>query len=116
MEQRDRLWQEEKLEVLAEVQRLKAEAGRMVAILAMEVEEEEEMLSEERKRTLQQEVESLKMVVEMKSADFKQLKGRQDEMEKELEEMDITKNELIKMRAKVEDLQDQLDQKNEKEK
>ena len=37
IDQRERQWREEKQEVLAEVQRLKAEAGRMVAILAMEV-------------------------------------------------------------------------------
>ena len=37
MEERDRRWQEEKQEILAEVQRLKAEASRMVSILALEV-------------------------------------------------------------------------------
>merc|ERR1719158_1990129 len=36
--ERERSWQEERGEVLAEVQRLKAEASRMVAILAMEAE------------------------------------------------------------------------------
>merc|ERR1719402_1053988 len=40
VEGRERQWQEERAEVLAEVQRLKAEASRMVAILAMEAEEE----------------------------------------------------------------------------
>ena len=54
VEEREGRWQEERGEVLQEVQRLKAEAGRMVAILAMEAEEEN--ISEERKLSLGQEV------------------------------------------------------------
>ena len=54
MEEREERWQQERREVLAEVQRLKEEAGRMVAILAMEAEEEN--LSQEKKISLGQEV------------------------------------------------------------
>ena len=54
VEEREERWQQERREVLAEVQRLKEEAGRMVAILAMEAEEEN--LSQEKKISLGQEV------------------------------------------------------------
>jgi colicin import membrane protein len=60
VEEREGRWQEERGEVLQEVQRLKAEAGRMVAILAMEAEEEN--ISEERKLSLGQEVGKVKQI------------------------------------------------------
>jgi len=63
VEERENRWQEDRAEVLAEVQRLKAEASRMVAILAMEAEEEN--LTEERRLSLGQEVYSLQLVVEI---------------------------------------------------
>ena len=50
----DQAWQGERADVLKEVQILKAEATRMVKILAMEY--QEETLSEDKKRSLSQEV------------------------------------------------------------
>ena len=55
VEAREKSWQEEKAIVLEEVQLLKAEATRMVKILAMEFEEEDH-LTEDKKRSLGQEV------------------------------------------------------------
>ena len=52
MEAREQAWQDEKADILKEVQRLKAEATRMVKMLAMEYEEEN--ISEDRKRSLNQ--------------------------------------------------------------
>jgi len=53
VEAREKSWQEEKAIVLEEVQLLKAEATRMVKILAMEFEEEDH-LTEDKKRSLGQ--------------------------------------------------------------
>merc|ERR1719295_1780480 len=72
VEGREQQWQEERSEVLAEVQRLKSEASRMVAILAMEAEEEN--LSEEKKLSLGQEVYSLQLVVEMRTGEVRNLR------------------------------------------
>ena len=65
--EREQVWQDERAEVLREVQRLKAEASKMVNILAMEYEEEN--LSEDQKRSLSQEVYSLQLVVEMRTGE-----------------------------------------------
>ena len=62
---REQAWQDERADVLKEVQRLKAEATRMVKILAMEYEEDN--LSEDKKISLSQEVYSLQLVVEMRT-------------------------------------------------
>ena len=105
MESRDLAWQEEKQEILAEVQRLKEEASRMVAILTMEAEDE---MGEEKKRSLQQEVESLQLVVEMRTAEVKRLRDQQAKMERQLEEFEVTREQLRTMKARVEDLQEQL--------
>merc|ERR1719500_1441900 len=72
VEGREQQWQEERAEVLAEGQRLKAEAARMVAILAMETEEEN--LSEEKKLSLGQEVYSLQLVVDMRTGEVRNLR------------------------------------------
>ena len=72
IQERDQAWQEEKADVLKEVQRLKAEATRMVKILAMEYEEEN--LSEDKKISLSQEVYSLQLVVEMRSGEGRNLR------------------------------------------
>lgn len=87
---RDLAWQEDKQEILAEVQRLKEEASRMVAILTMEAEDE---MGEEKKRSLQQEVESLQLVVEMRTAEVKRLRDQQAKMERQLEEFGHSKEQ-----------------------
>merc|ERR1719220_2378807 len=86
VEGREQQWQEERAEGLAEVQRLKAEAARMVAILAMETEEEN--LSEERKLSLGQEVYSLQLVVEMRSTEVRSLRQQLALATQQLEELD----------------------------
>merc|ERR1719458_1389532 len=88
VEDREQRWQEERAEVLSEVQRLKAEASRMVAILAMEAEEEN--LSDEKRLSLGQEVYSLQ----------------------QLEEMESTKSQLEKANARLDDLQARVNAKN----
>jgi len=53
IENREKVWQDERADILKEVQRLKAEATRMVKILALEYEEDDN-IREEKKRSLSQ--------------------------------------------------------------
>merc|ERR1719187_303726 len=110
VEDREQRWQEERAEVLAEVQRLKAEASRMVAILAMEAEEEN--LTEEKRLSLGQEVYSLQLVVEMRSTEVRNLRQQLALANQQLEEMESTKGQLEKANARLDDLQAQVDAKN----
>ena len=72
IEERDQAWQDERADVLKEVQRLKSEATKMIKILAMEYEEDN--LSEERKGILRQEVYSLQLVIEMRTGELRNLR------------------------------------------
>merc|ERR550525_1914398 len=114
VEGRERQWQEERAEVLAEVQRLKAEASRMVAILAMEAEEEN--LSEEKKLSLGQEVYSLQLVVDMRTGEVRSLRQQLAVANQQLESMDSLKSQLEKANARLDDLQAQVMNKNAIEK
>merc|ERR1719220_1153692 len=114
VEGREQQWQEERAEVLAEVQRLKAEASRMVAILAMETEEEN--LSEERKLSLGQEVYSLQLVVDMRSGEVRNLRQQLAVANQQLECMDSLRGQLDKANARLDDLQAQVFNKNAIEK
>merc|ERR1711915_778669 len=113
VETREKAWREEKDEVLKEVQRLKAEASKMVKILAMEY--EEEYLSEEKKRSLTQEVYSLQLVVEMRTGETRSLKDQLAMATRKLEDAQEQQEKLRTMTAKVEDLEEQLRQKNVEE-
>merc|ERR550525_679451 len=110
VEERENRWQEERAEVLAEVQRLKAEASRMVAILAMEAEEEN--LTEEKRLSLGQEVYSLQLVVEMRGGEVRSLRQQLALANQQLEEMEKTKSQLEKANARLDDLQAQVNAKN----
>lgn len=111
---KDEAWKKEKMEVFGEIQRLKDEANRFIAILSAE-DESDEHLSPERKQTLTREVESLQLVVEMRTQEVHRLREEQAKHLAKLEELDTTKESLAKMKAKVEDLQAQLARKNESE-
>ena len=113
VEKRELEWQEEKADILKEVQRLKAEASKMVAILAEEYEEEN--LSEEKKRSLSAEVYSLQLVVEMRTGEVKTLRSKLANMTHQLETAANTQTKLDKAQARVEDLEEQLKQKVELE-
>ena len=113
IEAREESWNEEKDDIIREVQRLKAEASRMVSILAEEYEEEN--MSEERKRSLSAEVYSLQLVVEMRSGEVRSLRDKMAEMTHQLERAANTQSQLDKAQARVEDLQEQLRQKTELE-
>ena len=65
IEHREMSWQRERANFLNEVQGLKAEATRMVKILAMDY--EREPCGEDKRRGLSQEVYSLQLVVEMRT-------------------------------------------------
>jgi hypothetical protein len=106
IEERDQAWHDEKAEVLKEVQRLKAEATRMVKILAMEYEEEN--LSEDKKRSLSQEVYSLQLVVEMRTGEVRNLREHLVRATQKLEQAEIVKEKLRKATARMEDLEEQL--------
>lgn len=114
VQERETAWQEERQEVLQEVQRLKAEAGKMVAILAMEAEEEN--LSEEKKLSLGQEVYSLQLVVEMRTAEVRTLRQKLAQAEQQLDELEETKSKLQKATARLDDLQAQVNAKDRLEK
>merc|ERR1719450_283771 len=113
IEEREHAWQEEKDDILREIQRLKAEASKMVAILAEEYEEEN--LSEEKKRSLSAEVYSLELVVEMRTGEVKTLRSKLGNMTHQLETAANTQAKLDKAQARVEDLEEQLKQKVELE-
>ena len=106
IEEREHAWQEEKDDILREIQRLKAEASKMVAILAEEYEEEN--LSEEKKRSLSAEVYSLQLVVEMRTGEVKTLRSKLGNMTHQLETAANTQAKLDKAQARVEDLEEQL--------
>ena len=103
LQARDKAWQDERADVLEEVQRLKAEATKMVKILAMEYEEEH--LSEERRHMLNQEVYSLQLVVEMRTKEVKGLRNQLSVVMRELEESKAAQTELRMETEKLEELE-----------
>jgi len=109
---REQAWQEERADVLKEVQRLKAEASRMVKILAMEYEDEEN-LSEDRKRSLSQEVYSLQLVVEMRTGEVRNLREQMVRAMQQQEQAMMDREKLRKVTARMEDLEEQLRMKSE---
>ena len=105
-EEREQAWQDEKADILEEVQRLKAEVTRMVRILAMEYELEN--LSEDKKRSLSQEVYSLQLVVEMRTGEGRNLREQLARARQKLEHAEIVKEKLRKSTSRMEDLEEQL--------
>jgi len=112
IENREKVWQEERADILKEVQRLKAEATRMVKILALEYEEDDN-ISEEKKRSLSQEVYSLQLVVEMRTGEVRNMREQMAKATQQLEQADIDKQRLKKVTARMEDLEEQLRIKNQ---
>ena len=106
IEEREQAWKDEKDDVLKEVQRLKAEATRMVKILAMEYEGDN--LSEDKRRSLSQEVYSLQLVVEMRTGEARNLREQLNRATQQLEEAEVTKDKLEKATLRLEDLTEQL--------
>ena len=111
--EREENWQEEKADVLREVQRLKAEASKMVQVLALEYEEEN--MSEEKKRSLSAEVYSLQLVVEMRTGEVRSLRDQLASLTHQLDLMEGVQVKLDKANARIEDLQEQLKLKVESE-
>ena len=107
VEAREKSWQEEKATVIEEVQVLKAEATRMVKILAMEFEEDDH-LTEDKRRSLSQEVYSLQLVVEMKTEEVKSLRKQLDRNTQLLEQAEKDKEIWRKVKIRMEDLEEQL--------
>ena len=106
IKERDEAWQDERADVLEEVQRLKAEATKMIKILAMEYEEDN--LSEERRGILSQEAYSLQLVVEMRTKEVRSLKEQLSKVTQELEQADILKEKLREEKGKMENLEQQI--------
>ena len=104
--EREENWQEEKADVLREVQRLKAEASKMVQVLALEYEEEN--MSEEKKRSLSAEVYSLQLVVEMRTGEVRSLRDQLAGLTHQLELLEGVQTKLDKANNRIEDLQEQL--------
>jgi len=113
VEKRELEWQEEKADILEEVQRLKAEANKMIQIFAEDYEEEN--LSEEKKRSLSAEVYSLQLVVEMRTGEVRSLREKLGIVTHQMESQAVTQSQLDKAMARIEDLEEQLKQKVVKE-
>ena len=113
IEEREQTWQDERAEVVKEVQTLKAEATKMVEILAMEYEEEN--LSEDKKKSLSQEVYSLQLVVEMRTGEVRNLRDQLTRATQQLEQSEIDKEKLRKATARMEDMEEQIKIKNNME-
>ena len=105
-EEREQAWQDERADVLKEVQRLKAEATKMAKILAMEYEEDN--MSEDKKRSLSQEVYSLQLVVEMRTGEVRNLREQLARATQQLEQVEMGRAKLRKATARMEDLEEQL--------
>ena len=106
LEKREKAWEEEKAEVVLEVGRLKAEASKMVSLLALEYEEEN--LSEEKKRSLSAEVYSLQLVVDMRTGEVRNLRDQLASLTHHLEIMQDVQTKLDKANNRIEDLEEQL--------
>ena len=104
--EREEAWREEKAEVVLEVGRLKAEASKMVSLLALEYEEEN--LTEEKKRSLSAEVYSLQLVVEMRTGEVRNLRDQLATLTHHLEIMQDVQTKLDKANNRIEDLEEQL--------
>ena len=111
IEHREMSWQRERADVLNEVQGLKAEANRMVKILAMDY--EGEPCGEYKRRSLSQEVHTLQLVVEMRSGEVRKIRDQLARATQQLEQAEIDKEKLKKATARMEDLEEQLKIKNQ---
>merc|ERR1711892_1109567 len=110
IEEREQTWQEEKQEVLIEVQRLKAEATQMASVLAIEYDEDN--IGEDKKLSLSQEVYSLQLVVDMRTGEVRNLREHLARAIQQLEQAEMGKERLRKATARMEDLEEQLRIKN----
>jgi len=111
IEERETSWQEERQDVLNEVQRLKADATRMAKLLAMEY--EDDTCLGNKKRSLSQEVYSLQLVVEMRTGEVRNMREQMAKATQQLEQAEIDKQRLKKVTARMEDLEEQLRIKNQ---
>ena len=128
-------------EVLGEIQRLKEEANRFIAILSTEDDPEraDELLSPNKRQSLTREVESLQvgftlayqrkmgpiiqpistpllqLVVEMRTTELHKLREERTRHLQQLEELEQTRTQLAKASARMEDLTVQLAKKTEVE-
>ena len=114
LEKREEAWESEKAEVVLEVGRLKAEASKMVSLLALEYEEEN--LSEEKKRSLSAEVYSLQLVVDMRTGEVRNLRDQLASLTHHLEIMQDVQTKLDKANNRIEDLEEQVRTKDRLEK
>ena len=114
LEKREEAWEQEKAEVVLEVGRLKAEASKMVSLLALEYEEEN--LSEEKKRSLSAEVYSLQLVVDMRTGEVRNLRDQLASLTHHLEIMQDVQTKLDKANNRIEDLEEQVRTKDRLEK
>merc|ERR1711915_251873 len=85
-------------------------------IMLLERNDNEDNLSDDKKKSLSQEVSSLNVVIEMRMEEIKRLKEQLGVATKKLVEFDAVKESQAKCLAKVEDLEEQLATKNRKEK
>ena len=86
----------------------------MVKILASEHDEED--LSEDKKKSLSQEIYSLQLVVEMRTGEVRNLRDQLARTTQQLEQAEVVKEKLGKATARIEDLEEQIKLKNRLEK
>ena len=114
IEEREQAWHTEKSFVVQEVEKLKKENTRLIMLL--ERNDNEDNLSDDKKKSLSQEVSSLNVVIEMRTEEIKRLKEQLAVATEKLVEFNTIKESQAKCMAKVEDLEEQLAIKNRKEK
>merc|ERR1719273_3104568 len=116
-EARDETWQAEKEDVLNVITRLKEEANRFISILSQEddPDKSDELLSPGKRQSLTREVESLQLVVEMRTTELHKLREERSRHLQQLDQLEKTKDLLEKANARVEDLTVQLATKTELE-
>jgi len=114
IEEREQAWHTEKSFVVQEVEKLKKENTRLIMLL--ERNDNEDNLSDDKKKSLSQEVSSLNVVIEMRTEEIKRLKEQLAVATEKLVEFNTVKESQAKCMAKVEDLEEQLAIKNRKEK
>jgi len=111
IEQREQEWQEEKSFYMKEVERLKNDT----CSLGTTNKDPKKNRNDENKH-LNQEISSLQLVVEMRTGELKSLKKELANANMKLADYELVTEKLMKAKAKIEDLQEQLDLKSEKEK
>ena len=107
-EKKDEMWKKERNDVLLEIQRLKEEAERFIEILSSSHEDEVD-LPFDKKQRLTAEVESLKLLVDLRTQEIHRLRDEKSCLLRKVASLEDVEVKFEKCAAKVEHLTAQLD-------